>query len=156
MASLIPAARSKLAVRPAPSAADVARARQEFFELGVVPSVAIHHRILSSWQRCASSGLNPDRLQAPSPLGRVALEEVNSRSEALRLLAEPELQFLTETLGNTESQIILSNGDGLILDTRGDSRAINRATREALMPGIDWSEARMAPTRSAPRSPRIT
>ncbi|MFN3985526.1 MAG: sigma-54-dependent Fis family transcriptional regulator [Rhodocyclaceae bacterium] len=132
-----------LAPRPALSQEDVARARQAFFECGTLPSVPVHKRILASWQRCLRQGMRIDRLDAPMPLARSALDEAFCRSEALRLLAEPELEFLTETLADTASQVILSDAKGLILDTRGDARAMNRATREALLPGISWSERDM-------------
>jgi sigma-54 dependent transcriptional regulator, acetoin dehydrogenase operon transcriptional activator AcoR len=81
-----------------------------------------------------------ERLHAPEPLARQALDEALCRAEALRLLAEPELEFLTETLVDSASQVILADPDGLILDTRGDTRAMNLATREALLPGVSWAE----------------
>lgn len=126
--------------KPQPSERDVAVARQIFFERGDTPAAKLHPRVIASWQRCRSRGLDAERMLHPEPLPRQALAEARARAEALRLLAEPEMAFLTETLADTASQVILSDASGLILDTRGDRRAMDRATREALLPGVSWSE----------------
>ena len=129
--------------QPTPGPRELARLRRDFFERGQLPASAVQARILSSWQRCRAMGLDCERLHAPEPLSRDALDVALARSEALRMLAEPELEFLTETLADTVSVIILSDAKGLILDTRGDPGAMNRATREALLPGVSWSEEEM-------------
>ena len=129
--------------RPLPSAEDVALARQALFREGRLPTVSLPGRLLASWQRCLQRGMVIDRLHAPEPIARSALDEALCRSEVLRQLAEPEFEFLTETLADSASQVILADPDGLILDTRGDTRAMNIATREALLPGVCWSESAM-------------
>nr|MBL8456761.1 sigma-54-dependent Fis family transcriptional regulator [Zoogloeaceae bacterium] len=129
-----------LRARPSLTADDVARARHAIFREGSLPAVALPNQLLASWQRCLKRGMNVERLNAPEPLASQALDEARCRAEALRLLVEPELEFLTETLADTASQVILADPDGLILDTRGDARAMNLATREALLPGVSWAE----------------
>lgn len=129
--------------KPQPSERDVASARQLFFECGKLPVANLHPRVVASWQRCQSRGLDAERPLQPSPLPSPALKEAQAGAEVLRLLAEPEMEFLTETLVDTSSQVVLSDARGLILDTRGDRRAMDRATREALLPGVSWSEHHM-------------
>lgn len=126
--------------KPQPSERDVALARQIFFERGDMPATTLHPRVIASWQRCRSQGLDAERMPDTTPLPRQALDDARARAEVLRLLAEPEMAFLTETLADTASQVILSDASGLILDTRGDRRAMDRAIREALLPGVSWSE----------------
>ena len=120
--------------------ADVAHARQRFFEHGELPSAPLHQRILASWQRCVAAGLSADRRPCLMPLEASALRQARARNEALCLLAETELEFLRETLSDTGSQIILADATGLILDTCGSPGALDRATREALLPGMNWAE----------------
>lgn len=92
-----------LQARGSLTAADVARARQALFQEGALPAVALPSRLLASWQRCLKRGMTVERLHAPEPLARQALDEARCRAEALRLLAEPELEFLTETLVDSAS-----------------------------------------------------
>ena len=126
-----------------PSEKDVALARQAFFEQGRIPAQPVHRRIVSSWQRCVQLGMDADERIRPAPVDQSALREAFARNEALRLLAEPEIEFLTETLADTASQVILSDAQGLILDTRGNQAAMNRAIRESLLPGVSWAERQM-------------
>ncbi|WP_168734248.1 sigma-54-dependent Fis family transcriptional regulator [Pseudothauera nasutitermitis] len=134
---------SNTPVRPAPSEADLARARRDFFLRGRPPGALLGRRVLGSWMRCMQRGLVAERACPVEPLGSAALLAARERAELLRRLAAPELEFLAETLADTASQVILANADGLILDTRGDARAMDRATRVALLPGVSWAEAAM-------------
>ncbi|THF63429.1 sigma-54-dependent Fis family transcriptional regulator [Pseudothauera rhizosphaerae] len=134
---------SPTAARPAPSEAELARARRDFFLRGRPPSVSLGRQVLGSWTRCVQRGLVAERACPVEPLTAAALTEARERAELLRRLAEPELEFLAETLADTASQVILANAYGLILETRGDTRAMDRATRVALLPGVSWAEAAM-------------
>ncbi len=128
------------AVQRAPSLADLERARREFFELSRLPAGLVPDRVLRSWQRCAREGMEVDRIAAPEPLGHRELEEAKARAEALLALAEPEMEFLHETLEDSDSLILLADARGMILDARGVGRFMQRAARVALMPGVSWSE----------------
>lgn len=123
-----------------PTQTDIERARHEFFELARRPAGLIHDRIVASWTRCTRRGLQADKAPSFEPLTDSQLRAARRRSEALLRLAEPELQFLQESVEDSDSLIVLTDASGLILDTRGDGAFLSRAERLALLPGVGWGE----------------
>ncbi len=63
------------------------------------------------------------------------------RSEALRQSCRPEIEALHAEAQATGSLVILTDADGLILDTLGSDSFAGRAAQVALRPGVPWSES---------------
>lgn len=126
------------------SAADLACARQDFFERDRMPTAPLSERVLMSWQRCRELGLEVDATEREEPLSAAELHDRRVRAGVLLSLAEPELDFLYESLADSGSMVILADAEGAILDVRGESggRAgfASRAARVALLPGARWGE----------------
>jgi sigma-54 dependent transcriptional regulator, acetoin dehydrogenase operon transcriptional activator AcoR len=66
--------------------------------------------------------------------------DVLERNELLRRNATPIMETLHEEIANTRSMVVLTDDDGLILHTQGDSDFLARAEQVALSPGVEWSE----------------
>ncbi|WP_233870393.1 sigma-54-dependent Fis family transcriptional regulator [Paraburkholderia adhaesiva] len=56
--------------------------------------------------------------------------------------AMPVMETLHEQIINTQSMIVLTNAEGLILHSVGDDDFLQRAEKVALRPGANWSENR--------------
>jgi sigma-54 dependent transcriptional regulator, acetoin dehydrogenase operon transcriptional activator AcoR len=54
--------------------------------------------------------------------------------------ATPVMETLYEQIVNTHSMVLLTSHKGLVLHSLGDSDFLEKASRVALMPGVDWSE----------------
>ncbi|MBB5497298.1 sigma-54-dependent Fis family transcriptional regulator [Paraburkholderia sp. MM5384-R2] len=56
--------------------------------------------------------------------------------------AMPVMETLREQIVNTQSMIVLTNAEGLILHSIGDDDFLHRAEKVALRPGANWAEDR--------------
>ncbi|SFU97731.1 Transcriptional regulator of acetoin/glycerol metabolism [Methylobacterium sp. 174MFSha1.1] len=97
--------------------------------------------ILRSWERCAALGLDFGQKPRVEPLTSAALRAAFDRSEALRRTCRPEIEALHAEAQATGSLVILTDADGLILDTLGSDSFAGRAAQVALRPGVPWSES---------------
>lgn len=98
------------------------------------------HLISASHARSARAGLSihdrPDFSGTAQPAVRRALEE----NQFLFQHAAPVMETLFEQIANTHSMVLLTGADGLILHSLGDDDFLEKASRVALMPGVNWSE----------------
>ncbi|TBW36460.1 sigma-54-dependent Fis family transcriptional regulator [Siculibacillus lacustris] len=97
--------------------------------------------IRRSWERCAALGLDMARLPAIEPLSGGALRESRERNERLRRAARAELLALHHDARASGGIVILTDAEGLVLDTAGSPDFAEKAARVALRPGVAWREA---------------
>ncbi|MFH6783551.1 MULTISPECIES: sigma-54-dependent Fis family transcriptional regulator [Methylobacterium] len=97
--------------------------------------------ILRSWERCAALGLDFGQRPRVEPLSAVEMRAAFDRSEALRQRCRPEIEALHAEARATGSLVILTDADGLILDTLGSDSFAGRAAQVALRPGVPWNES---------------
>lgn len=95
-----------------------------------------------SWQRCRALGLESGTSVRLGPITANALREVQERSATLRHWAKPDLELLDATMRELKGVALLTDAQGCILDAMGDPSFSDRAHRVALLPGVEWSEAR--------------
>jgi transcriptional regulator of acetoin/glycerol metabolism len=121
--------------QPMPDATD---AESESRAGRMVVAGAIPNLIEQSWQRCRTLGVD----EAPS-VDMASADQIRQEKEKCEVLvhyALPVMEALFEQIVDSHSTVILSNADGFILQSLGDSDFLDRARRIALMPGVDWSE----------------
>jgi transcriptional regulator of acetoin/glycerol metabolism len=102
---------------------------------------SIPEPVLRSWVRCREQSLLPDMQVGADVLSGPRLGEVQEVSGQLIADAAADMDVLGRLIGGSNSMLILTNADGLILDTRGDPDIVTPAQRVALSPGGDWREA---------------
>ena len=123
-----------------PSLGRIETARHRFFDQGDAPRGLVPEMILRSWQRCAGLGLaanaHPDVMQLTAP----ALREVCQKYKDLRRICLPEIRALYADARATDSIVILTGPDGLILEALGSTNFLHKAARVWLRPGVSWSE----------------
>jgi sigma-54 dependent transcriptional regulator, acetoin dehydrogenase operon transcriptional activator AcoR len=114
--------------------------RNEFLSRGYVQDGLVAEAIERSWRRCLTNGVD---IEAPSNLQVLTAKELADRQDKNRLLitnAESEIMMLSEQVSHTNSLVILTDDDGVILRTVGDVTAANEMQRASLLPGASWSE----------------
>ncbi|ACA21059.1 GAF modulated sigma54 specific transcriptional regulator, Fis family [Methylobacterium sp. 4-46] len=97
--------------------------------------------ILRSWERCAALGLDFGTRPRVEPVTERELREACERNEALRRRCRPEIEALHADAQATDSLVILTDAEGLVLDTLGSTTFAGRAAQVALRPGVPWNEA---------------
>jgi transcriptional regulator of acetoin/glycerol metabolism len=121
--------------------ASIDLARRAFFGEGTLPVADVRRPVLQSWIRCVDLGLAERALPRVAPLSEIDLRALHQKHEALRRLCRPELETLASEARDTGSVVILADGEGMILDTLGDTSFASRAAQVALRPGVSWKEA---------------
>jgi len=117
------------------------QARLLFNQQGAVPGGIVAEPILRSWRRCADLGFDMRGVRRAELMTQGELREAQQRNEALRRLSEPAMSYLRREAGGSGNLVILSDAQGLVLDSDGDAGFASRASRVALMPGAPWDEA---------------
>lgn len=115
-------------------------ARDRFFGRGQIPADQVNHAILRSWMRCAEQGLDAAATPTIESLSARELKDACERHDLLRRLGRPELDALNLEARETGAVVLLTNADGLVLDSVGDAAFAGRAAEMALRPGVAWSE----------------
>ncbi len=114
--------------------------RQQFLTHGVVEKGAVADTIARSWQRCLINGVD---VETPNNdlLTRQELAIRIEQNSQLITHAEPEMITLCEQIAHTQSMVVLSDREGIILSSMGHSEAMSHTQRASLLPGASWSEA---------------
>jgi transcriptional regulator with XRE-family HTH domain len=94
-------------------------------------------RILNSWRRSYELLVDPGRREALRFGGR----EASVDPERLLRVASSVLTHLADTLADVGYAIVLTDGDGAILDIRCSREMQRKLQRIAFEPGAEWSEA---------------
>jgi transcriptional regulator of acetoin/glycerol metabolism len=69
-----------------------------------------------------------------------ALNDVREENRFLFQHAAPVMETLYDQIVNTHSMVLLTSAKGLVLHSLGDTDFLEKASRVALTPGMDWSE----------------
>jgi len=93
-----------------------------------------------SHQRSSSYGITRSQRPDLDQLSRADLAQTLEANQVLSGHARPVMETLYDQIRNTHSMVILSDAEGTILHTQGDSDFLTKADRVALGPGGRWSE----------------
>jgi transcriptional regulator of acetoin/glycerol metabolism len=94
-----------------------------------------------SHERCVALGLTETTVPELSPAPLPRLLETRERHRRLYEQAAPVMEMLFEQIVSTHSIVALTDPQGTILHSVGDSGFLERAQQIALAPGINWSES---------------
>ncbi|MBN3791735.1 sigma-54-dependent Fis family transcriptional regulator [Burkholderia sp. Ac-20353] len=107
----------------------------------VLPATAGRIDLLAqAHARSTAVGLRADEQPDFSPLSRIALRELIDTHHALFAHARPVMENLHAQIADTQSLVLLTGPDGVILHSIGDADFIEKANRVALCPGVSWAE----------------
>ena len=96
--------------------------------------------IEKSHERSAAFGIARSAKPDFSPVGRADLAVLLEQNRLLHAHALPVMETLYDQIINTHNMVILTDVNGLIIQTLGDDDFVEKADRVALRPGVAWSE----------------
>ncbi len=107
---------------------------------GMVPATTGVMTIERSRQRSASYGIAESQTPDFSTLPKADLSLLLEQNRVLHTYALPVMETLYDQIVNTQSLVVLTDVNGLIVHTIGDDDFLEKASRVALNPGVAWSE----------------
>ena len=120
--------------------AKTARARDQFFNGGDAPDGLVSESIAASWQRCNDLGLKTGDPGSDAALMVGRHREILEQSRSLLTYARPVMENLFAQIANTDSVVLLSDANGMVVHSLGDPSFVGKADRVRLMPGYSWEE----------------
>lgn len=119
----------------------VSQAWEKFIDSdGEINAFPVRNLITSSWGRCLTEGVNPDRMAAPLLASEDALYRKRHKNSALLECARPVLEQSRFMLQDLETIVFLTDQNGLNLQIVGDERTLYEANGIGLVPGSGWEE----------------
>ena len=112
---------------------------ERYRALGKVPP-SIREAVLRSWERSRAIQALGSLKAAPS-LSEEELGEARGRSRRLRAAARSGLERAGFLLRESDSMLLLCNDAGVVLDSVGDARIMDRGRENQLQPGGWWLES---------------
>ncbi len=104
------------------------------------PGLSIRQVIEQSWARSAAAGVDARGRGAPLSATEDALQRLRHRHRDLLAAAEPTFERAARLLEETAAMVILTNHEGVILETVGDRRTIDAGREIHLELGGNWHE----------------
>lgn len=96
--------------------------------------------LAESWQRSRGYGLT--RADQHIPFIKAGLlEELRSRNDWVPQRVQPLIEQLGAQITRQPAIVVIADADGLVLETRGNTDFLHKASRFALAPGNQWGEA---------------
>lgn len=109
--------------------------------IGVLSDRLRQAAIGQSHERCVALGLTETSVPELSPAPFSRLIDSRERHRRLYEQAAPVMEMLFEQIVSTRSIVALTDPQGTILHSVGDSGFLERAQQIALAPGVNWSES---------------
>jgi transcriptional regulator of acetoin/glycerol metabolism len=100
----------------------------------------VRHLIERSWSTSASSGVNARASATPLVADDEQLHQSRHQNRRLIAAADATFQHAADLLEETSAMVVLTDRDGVILDTRGDNRTLDAGHDIKLEPGGNWNE----------------
>ncbi len=100
----------------------------------------IRNIIESSWARSASSGVNAYASATPLVADDDQLHQDRYKNSQLLTASNETFDHAADLLQETSAMVVLTDKNGVILDTRGDNRTLDAGHDIKLKPGGNWNE----------------
>jgi transcriptional regulator of acetoin/glycerol metabolism len=98
--------------------------------------------IADSHRRSEHYGLRAHARPDFDPLTTTGLSALVEQNRTLYSHALPAMETLYQQIADTHNSVLLTDARGVILHSLGDADFLEKASRVALAPGVDWSEER--------------
>ncbi len=103
-------------------------------------SDALRRLIDDSWRRCHGASVDPERFQAPPPIGEHSLHSLRDECGELLTASAPVMASARDFLSETGTVMVLTDQCGTILNLEGDMSTRGAAENVHLLSGANWSE----------------
>ena len=105
-----------------------------------LPLTGVRSVIFQSWQRSNTVGVKPEQFAAPVLENRLPVNKSAHDNAELRRATLASLNQIGALLSGAEAMLILTDRNGVILDTVGDTSTLTKASKINLTVGGVWSE----------------
>ncbi len=105
-----------------------------------LPLTGVRSMIYQSWVRSNTTGVKPDQFAAPSLERSNPLPSATFDVSELRRATLATLTRIGDLLSGAEAMFLLTDRNGVILETVGDNSTLSRANKINLTVGSVWSE----------------
>lgn len=105
-----------------------------------LPLTGVRSVIYQSWVRSNTTGIKPDQFAAPSLERNTPISKSTYDHAELRRATRASMTQIGELLSGAEAMLILTDADGVILETVGDNSTLTKASKINLSVGGLWSE----------------
>jgi sigma-54 dependent transcriptional regulator, acetoin dehydrogenase operon transcriptional activator AcoR len=105
-----------------------------------LPPNALRCLIDDSWRRCLEVQVDPSRQQAASPVNESTLYSLQHQHRELLRAGKQVMAMAKDFLAESETIMMLTDPNGMILGVEGDPRALEAAGNIHLLAGSCWSE----------------
>ena len=118
----------------------VSNAWKDFVQSQNKPNRLVRQTIADSWERCAGAGIDAKQQRAPLFGSDEDLAQLRLANRALMDATQNTWQLLSQHLLASDSILVLTDSQGVMLDIKGNEEIIAGAANEHVAPGFDWSE----------------
>ncbi|MBL4767567.1 MAG: sigma-54-dependent Fis family transcriptional regulator [Rhodobacteraceae bacterium] len=105
-----------------------------------IPVMGVRPLIYQSWMRSNTTGVRPAQFAAPSLEKGVFDEKQRFYQSEMRRATQACLHNMNDMLAGTEAMLMLTDKDGVILETVGDKSTLSKGGKINLSVGGAWSE----------------
>lgn len=105
-----------------------------------LPMTGVRSVIYQSWVRSNTTGIKPEQFAAPSLERSTPLAKSTYDHAELRLATRASMARIGDLLSGAEAMLLLTDRDGVILETVGDRFTLAKAGKINLSVGGVWSE----------------
>jgi sigma-54 dependent transcriptional regulator, acetoin dehydrogenase operon transcriptional activator AcoR len=105
-----------------------------------LPPIGVRSVIYQSWVRSNTTGVKPEQFAAPSLQRNTPISKSTYDHAELRRATRASLTQIGELLSGAEAMLILTDANGVILETVGDNSTLAKASKINLSVGGLWSE----------------
>jgi transcriptional regulator of acetoin/glycerol metabolism len=105
-----------------------------------LPSPWIQDWIERSWQRCLSWGHSPQQAVSFDTISQQQLRRLQDQNQQLLHAASAELDRLSRAIAGTRYFALLTDAQGIVIDTRGEIDRQNKHAHAIARIGVDLSE----------------
>ena len=105
-----------------------------------LPMTGVRTVIYQSWVRSNTTGIKPDQFAAPSLERSAPLAKSTYDQAELRRATQATMSRIGDLLSGAEAMLLLTDRDGVILETVGDKSTLSKANKINLTVGGVWSE----------------
>jgi sigma-54 dependent transcriptional regulator, acetoin dehydrogenase operon transcriptional activator AcoR len=103
-------------------------------------AVSVPSELIASWQRSLQSGVNPAAGLAPFAVHGDAVDALRWRHRELLAASDRLFAATADLFADSNSILLLTNQDGVILKAAGDLRTLTAGEKIHLTTGGDWRE----------------
>ena len=105
-----------------------------------LPMTGVRPVIYQSWVRSNTTGVKPEQFAAPSLERNTPVAKLTFDQAELRRATQATMARIGELLSGAEAMLLLTDRDGVILETVGDNSTLSKANKINLTVGGVWSE----------------